>query len=140
MRVFFPSLAIRAVQASENSRPPPRQWPWIAATEGNPRAARRAKEPWKRSRVLRTSSALSIWAIIFRLAPARKFSGFPEMKMIPRIPLAISSSCMTRSKPMKASSVQVFIASPTTSNVITPIPDSSTTMLNTLAISCLLIR
>src|SRR3989339_6087 len=84
--------------------------------------------------VRRATAGSSISEISFRLAPAWKLSAFPEMKMIPRIPRATSSSRIISSKPMNASSVQVFILSPATSITITSIPESAISTLKTLPI------
>ena len=78
-------------------------------------------------------------AIIFRFAPAKKLSGLPEMKIRPLSPGVLATSPINSSKLRKAASVQVFMASPATSKVTTPMPPSSTFRLNILPIETSLV-
>ena len=66
------ACAIRTSQASAISRPPPRQWPWIAATTGTGSSSIRSASGWI------PTGGLPSPVIDFRSAPAEKaFSPFP---------------------------------------------------------------
>ena len=126
-----PSIAIRDLQASATSSPPPRQKPWITATVGTRRASRRSITAWARPISVSTARGSVAPRNSLTSAPAMKPDFFAE-RMTRPAGRGLSSSPSTLSNSSSTAAFNVLALESSRSNNSQAIPSASRVSLKFL--------